>query len=71
MYGSLSVKGAIFASNALAVRGDHLVGALHHAERRGERAARRVGERLAGRQDRLLADDARALDFLDVAGRRR
>ena len=34
-----------------------------------QRAPRGVLKRLAGPQHRLLADDARALDFLDVAGR--
>ena len=53
----------------VAVLGDHLVGAAHHAGRGLQRAARGVLERLARTQHRLLADDARALDFLDVAGR--
>ena len=46
---------------------DHLVSALHHAERRRERAARRVFERLPGLQRRLFTDNARAPDFFDVA----
>ena len=61
------MKGAIVDVEHLAAARHHLVGAFHLPERRAERAARRVGERLTGREHGLLADDARALDFLDMA----
>src|SRR4029434_6972264 len=47
---------------------DHLVSALHHAERRREWTARRVFERLPGLQGRLFTHYARAPNFFDVAG---
>ena len=46
---------------------DHLVGAFHHAERGRQRASRGVFERFARLERRLLADDAGAADFFDVA----
>src|SRR6266540_4067182 len=52
----------------LAVARDHLIGPFHDPEWRVERAARRICERFARSQDRLLADDARSLDLLDVPG---
>ena len=50
----------------LAAHGDHLIGALHHAEGRVERAAGGIREGLAGSEDRLLADDPRAPDLFHV-----
>ena len=52
---------------ALAVGRDHLVAALHRARRRSSAGRSSCIERAAGRQHRLLADDARALDPLDLA----
>ena len=48
------------------VRRDHLVRAAHRAHGRLQAGAARVLEALAGLQERLLADDAGALDFLDL-----
>ena len=48
----------------LAVLGDHLVGSVHGPKRGVEGAAGGVAERLAGPEDRLLADDARSADVL-------
>ena len=50
----------------LAAGRNHVVGAFHHPERRGQRAARRVGERFVGCEHGLLADDAGALDFFHL-----
>ena len=47
---------------------DHLIGAFHDAERRGQVAAGDVRKRFAGRQHWLLADDARAAHLFDAAG---
>ena len=49
-----------------AILGEHLVRAPHRADGGREARAARVLERLAGLQDRLLADDADALHFLDA-----
>ena len=45
----------------------HLVGAMHGAEWRGERAAGSVFKTLARRQGGLLADHTGALHFFDFA----
>src|SRR5437762_11370999 len=50
----------------LAAARHHLIGAAHHAGPRLEQAARRVLERLAGRQIRLFAYHAFAHDILGV-----
>ena len=50
-----------------AVVGQHLVTALHSADRRFEDSATRVAESLARLQVRLLADDTLAANFLDLA----
>src|SRR5687768_1681701 len=47
----------------------HLVAALHRADRRFEHGAAGVAEPLTGQQVRLLADHAFAADFLDLAVR--
>ena len=48
---------------------DHLIGALHRAEGRGERAPRCVLERIAWLDHRLIADDSVAPDLFDLPGR--
>src|SRR5688572_14050375 len=50
-----------------AVLGDHLVGALHRAHRRGYRRAAGVLEALTRLQQRLRADHAEPAHFLDDA----
>ena len=45
---------------------DHLEGALHRAERGGEGAEGGVVEMFAGIECRVLADDARPTNFLDM-----
>ena len=52
-----------------AVVGQHLVAALHGADRSFEHRAAGVAEALAGQQVRLLADHAFAAHFLDLAVR--
>ena len=66
MYGSLSVNGRDLRVELLAAVGDHLVGAPIMPNGVVQRAAGRVLERLARRERRLLADDARAADLFDV-----
>ena len=67
MPGIASVNGAIGASKLLAVVGDHLVAALHRADRRLEHGTAGVAEALARLQVRLLADHAVAAHFLHLA----
>ena len=62
-----SVNGAMIASKPIALRGYHLVAALHRPDRRLERTEASIFEGRAGRQGRLLADDAGTLDALDLA----
>jgi len=50
-----------------AILAHHLVGAPQYPGGRLERPARRVLKRLARREDRLLADDPGAFDFLRAA----
>ena len=50
-----------------AVVGDHLVAAVHGADRGGDDAATGVFEAFAGLQQGLLADHAEAADFLYLA----
>jgi hypothetical protein len=52
-----------------AVVREHLVGALHRADRRFQYGAARVAEALAGHQVRLLADHALAAHLLHLAVR--
>src|SRR5712691_13299988 len=59
-------KGGNAHQEILAARRFHLVIADHEAGRRRERAAAGVFKALAGREDRLFADDARAADFLQT-----
>ncbi len=49
---------------------DHLVGALHRAERRAEGAAGRIRERFARREHRLFSDDTGPAHFFDLSRRR-
>ena len=51
---------------AVAVACHHLIRPFHRPERRPERAAGGVLERLARREHRLFADDAVAADLFDV-----
>src|SRR5712691_11668542 len=59
-------KGGNPHQEIFAARRFHLVIADHEPGRRRERAAAGVFEALAGREDRLFADDPRAADFLQT-----
>src|SRR3954471_1802155 len=67
--GFVEREGGDFDVEVVAVLGDHLIRAAHHAGRGLQRAPRGVLERLARREDRLLADHTWALHFFGVAGR--
>ena len=47
----------------------HLIGAVHHTHRRFQRAPRRIFERFARREDRLLAYHSRAFYFFGILER--
>src|SRR5207249_1041516 len=65
--GAVERKGRHAGEKALAAVGLHLVIADHEARRGRQRAAAGVFEAGAGRQDRLLADDARPAHLLQPA----
>jgi len=60
-------EGRYFSIKFITVIGDHLVAALHAANRRGDHGAAGILETLARFQMRLLSDNAFTFYFLDIA----
>ena len=59
-------KGRHFNVESVALRRHHLIRSMHRAERRLERAARGVFERLTWVESWLLTDDAKSPNLLDA-----